>query len=168
MEFTFSEHQPLLLHQTKHLAGCGFLLHSGISVQLSLTWAPGELKGDLQSSPGTDVSSHSQPQPSANSPSHPPSDQGWPQPFTKLTFTNPHTLNPLSVSDHKESLQSRVWSMHCFDAVLGLLHSLWNNFGWSHQEDEWTRCFLWITSLHWTKTTRQNKLVFCFDNIIRD
>lgn len=105
--------------------------------QLCLRWAE---RGDLWAALGTDVSTQLPviSQHPANSPCHSPSEQGWCRPalatlqlFTKLTFTNTYILNLLSVPHYKESLQRRIWSIHCFDVLLGLLHSLWNNFGWS-------------------------------------
>lgn len=144
MEFTFSKYQHLLLHQTKHLAGCDFLLQLFLN---SWTLAVPEVswKGGSQSSPG-DRCEHpgacyfpgpctqplSLPQragPMQTCPGH--AGAGWLQPFTKLTFTNTYILNLLSVPHYKESLQCRIWAIHCFDVLIGLLHSLWNNFGWS-------------------------------------
>lgn len=158
MEFTFSKHQHLLLHQTKHQDEtfcCTRLFLCSWTLPV-VSWkggSPEQPWGQMWAP--TAISQHS-----ANSPSTLPvtsADLPWAHwdslvaAFTKLTFTNLYILNLLSVSSYKEKLQCRIWSVHCFDAVLGLLHSLWNNFGWSDQEDEWTFCFLWITSLYWTK-----------------
>lgn len=94
-----------------------------ISVQLSLTCACGELRGGMSRAAlsllfplQTALSLSWRAGPMQTCPGH--AGTGWLQPFTKLTFTNPYILNLLSVSDYKESLQCRIWSIHCFDVLI--------------------------------------------------